>query len=325
MIKTLIWPLVSILIVIGFIPQQSLASTELPEIGNNSSRLVSIKQERILGKAWLRALLRQANTYDEPIVNAYLSDLVYSLAPSSSVIDKDFSFVILDSKVLNAFAVPGSVIGVNAGLFIHAVTEQEFASVIGHELAHVSQRHYARRLEEQQKSTPLQFVGLLASVLIAATAGSDAGFAALASSQALSIEKQLKYSRQNEEEADRIGIATVYDAGYDPRAMPVMFERMFRQARIQGNQPPEYLSTHPLSEKRIADTRNRAVQYPRRIYADNIEYHISQSLIINHYADSNGAAQKYFKSVIENGNSVQIYGAQFGLAVAMLSSNPKES
>ena len=298
-------------------------TNELPTLGNESSSLISMEQEKKLGRYWLNSLRAQVKVFENPIVEEYLAQLVYSLAPNSEVQDKDFRFVIVDSQALNAFAVPGSIIGINTGLFLHAITEQEFASVLAHELAHISQRHYARRLEKQQISTPLTLAGILASVIVAATVGSDAGLATLASTQALNAENQLSFSRQNEEEADRLGILTLYKSRYDPRAMPIMFERMYRQSRVQGNSIPEYLSTHPLSENRISDTRNRATQYPRRNYVDNIEYHISKGIIINTYAESESSASKYFQSLIDNGNTVQVDGAEFGLAYAHLLSNPK--
>jgi len=301
------------------------AENELPTIGNSSSSLVSIEQERKLGQAWLRSLRGQVKLFDNPIVEDYLAHLVYSLAPNSNVLDRDFSLVIVDSQSLNAFAVPGSIVGINAGLFFYAISEQEFASVIAHELAHLGQRHYARQLERQQLSAPLKLAGILASVVIAATTGSDAGLAALASTQALSAEQQLSFSRQNEQEADRLGIATLYRSNYDPRAMPIMFERMFRQTRIQGEAIPEYLSTHPLSESRVSDTRNRATQYERQHYADNIEYHISKNIVATYYAESDRAAIDYFNSIIEKGNSTQIHAAKFGLAYASLKHAPKKA
>jgi len=304
---------------------RTLSPHKLPSIGNTSSTLVSIEQERKLGEAWLRSLRGQVNTFNNAITEEYLSQLIYSLAPYSSVIDRNFSLVMIDSPALNAFAVPGSIIGVNAGLFVHAFSEQEFASVLAHELAHLGQRHYARQLEQQQISTPLTLAGILASVVIAATTGSDAGLAALAATQAASAEQQLSFSRQNEQEADRLGITTLYSAGYNPRAMPVMFERMFKKSRLQGNAIPEYLSTHPLSESRISDTRNRATQYKHRNYADNIEYHISKNMIISDYAESKKSATTYFNSIITKGNTSQIDAAKFGLAYASLKHKPKKA
>lgn len=304
---------------------QANTANNLPTLGNASSNIITLEKERQLGSAWLAALRGQVKTYEQPVIEEYLEQLVYSLAPNSAVVDREFRFVVLDSSQLNAFAVPGSVVGINAGLFLHAGNEQEFASVLAHELAHLSQRHYARRLEKQELSTPLTLAGVLASVVIAATTGAEAGIATLASTQALSVEKSLSYSRQNEEEADRIGIETLYKSGYNPRSMPVMFERMLKNARLQGNTPPEYLSTHPLSENRVADTRNRAEQFTPKAYADSLLFHISKAIVTSDYAESKAAAANYYRNTIKNGKHKNLDAAKFGLAYALLQESPKES
>ena len=308
-----------------FAATNTLANNELPTLGNASSNIISIEKERQLGSAWLAALRGQVKTYEQPVIEQYLEQLVYSLAPYSAVADREFRFVVLNSPELNAFAVPGSVVGINAGLFLHASSEQEFASVIAHELAHLSQRHYARRLEKQQLSTPLTLAGVLASVVIAATTGAEAGIATLASTQALSVEKSLSYSRQNEEEADRIGIETMYKSNYNPRAMPRMFERMLKNARLQGNSPPEYLSTHPLSENRVSDTRNRAEQFPMKLYQDSVLFHICKAIVTVDYAQSKEEAATLYKSIISRGQHNNVDAARFGLAYAVLESDPSSS
>ncbi len=319
-------------ILILLIPRLLIASdTEealhdtLPSIGNSSSSLVSIEQEKILGKAWLRALRQQTKTYNNPIVENYLSNLIYSLAPNSQVIDRDFRFIIIDSTSLNAFAVPGSIIGINSGLFFHSGSEQEFVSVLAHELAHLSQRHFARQLEQQKLSTPLTLAGILASVVLAATTGSDAGLAALASTQALSVDQQLRFSRKNEQEADRLGIEILYQSNYDPRAMPMMFERMYRNTRVDKDSIPEYLSTHPLSETRIGDSRNRANQYPEKKYQDSFDFHLCRNIVMTDYSESPQKAKSYFESIITKGSTSQIDAAKFGLAYSQLVTEPESS
>lgn len=297
----------------------------IPTIGNTASSLVSVEQEKRLGKAWLRALRQRTQVYDNAIVENYFSNLVYSLAPNSQVIDRDFRFVIVDSPSLNAFAVPGSIIGINAGLFFNTGSEQEFASVIAHELAHLSQRHYARQLEQQQLSKPLTLAGMLASVVLIATTGTDAGLAALATTQALSVDQQLRFSRKNEQEADRVGIEILHQSNFDPRAMPSMFERMFRKNRVHGEAIPEYLSTHPLSETRIADSRNRASQYPARRYVDSIDYYLCRNIVVANYSESPQKAKLYFESILKKGNSLQLDAAKFGLAYSVTDSDPEKA
>jgi predicted Zn-dependent protease len=319
--------LIHIIVLISalLIPKIGTSNSELPTLGNASSRLISIEQERKLGTAWLNSLRGQVATYEQPVVEDYLSQLVYSLAPNSAVEDRDFRFVILNSSELNAFAVPGSVVGINAGLFLHAGTEDEFASVLAHELAHLSQRHYARRLEQQKLSTPLTLAGVLASVILAATAGSDAGMATLASTQALSVEKSLAYSRQNEEEADRIGIETLYASSYNPQAMPMMFERMLKNSRLRGSSLPEYLSTHPLSENRVSDTKNRADQLPSKPFKDSFEYHICKAIVMSDFSESRERAASFFEDQIRTNKARNPAAFEFGQAYSIMEVNPEKA
>jgi predicted Zn-dependent protease len=318
-------PFICLSLALLITPLNGLAEKELPTIGNSSSSLVSVEQERQLGQAWLRLMHGSVKTFSQPIIEEYVRHLVYSMAPNSSVQDRDFSIIVINSPMLNAFAVPGSIVGVNTGLFIHAVSEHEFASVIAHELSHLGQRHYARQLELQKKDAPLNLAGFLASIAIMATAGSDAGMAALATTQAMSVSRQLSFSRQNEQEADRLGIEVLYRSGYDPRAMPILFERMYRQNRLQGEKVPEYLSTHPLSDARISDTRSRALHYPSTVYQESLEYHICKHIVYTHLAEQKSRAVTQFESILKLGNSIQIDAAKFGLAYAWLDSEPEQS
>src|SRR5690606_19376894 len=146
-------------------------------------------------------------------------------------------FVTLDSPQLNAFAAPGGIIGVNGGLFPHAHSEAEFASAMAHDLAHLSQHHLARGLQHQQQNRIPLMTAMLASILLAARRGGDAGFAALASTQAAAIQEQRRFSRQNEQGADRIGLLKRKGAGYDPNAMPDMFERLARLSLFSRTPP----------------------------------------------------------------------------------------
>lgn len=298
---------------------------DLPTIGNVSSALVSTHEERKLGKAWLRALRKRTRSYHNPLLTEYLYNLIYKLAPASHVADKDFTLTIVDSPTLNAFAVPGSIIGINAGLLFHTQNEHELASVIAHELAHLSQRHYARQVEQQQKSTPLQLVGMLASAILIATSNTDAGIAAMASTQALAIDSQLRFSRKNEQEADRIGIQTLFHSNFDPNAMSKMFERMYKESKASGSNLPEYLSTHPLSETRISDTKSRAEQLAKKFYKDNVNFHFCRVMIISDYAESKQRAADSFSKHTNSINQTLKLSSLFGQAYSLLDIDPKSS
>lgn len=317
--------LLMLTLALPFWPSAANANSSLPSLGDSSSGLIGYHQERQLGQAWLRSLRKKAPIINDPLLEDYYESLVYRLAPNADLSHRDFLLVIIDSPTINAFAVPGGIIGIHSGLLINALNEQQFAAVIAHELAHLSQRHYARSLEKSQNDTPLRLAGLLASIVIAATAGGEAGMAALATTQAASIQSQLNYSRQNEQEADRIGIQTLYYSNFDPQAMPEMFEQMQRESRLYGNRPPEYLSTHPITESRIADSKNRADQYPNKTITENFEYALMRSRAIALSFDNSQQAVNHFRGQIHQGNTPNEIATRYGLVVALLNNREGES
>jgi len=187
--------------------------------------------------------------------------------------------------------------------------------VLAHELAHLSQRHFARRVAEQRKNTVTTMAGMLASLVLAATVGGDASIAAMTATQAVAMENSLRYSRQNEQEADRLGIETIYAAGMDPAAVGGMFEEMLRATRYTGNKPPEFLLTHPLTEKRVADANSRVAQYPKKHYPDNLEYHLMRARAMLAIARSPAAALDRFQSEVE-GDTQSREAARYGTVIA---------
>ncbi|HBN61999.1 MAG TPA: peptidase M48, partial [Halomonas sp.] len=198
--------------------------------------------------------------WQDPIVSDYLESLVARLAPYSQLGSLQTTTVMVDNRSLNAFAVPGGVVGINSGLFAFAEDEGAFVSVIAHELGHLSQRHYARGSARAEQTQLPAMAAMLAGMLIAASGGGDAGIATAMGSQAALIQDQLTYSRRFEQEADRIGLQAMAEAGYDPEAMVRMFDTMQRLSRLQGGTPPEFLLTHPVSDSRLSDAQARVSQ-----------------------------------------------------------------
>ncbi|MBA6421417.1 M48 family metalloprotease [Pseudomonas sp. 5Ae-yellow] len=302
-------------LVLPALPAQSDDGYNLPTLGDTSSSMMSREQEYQLGRTWLTMLRGAVPTLEDPQLKSFVESRVYALAETSQLADRRLAFVMIDSPQLNAFAAPGGVVGVNAGLFLHAQTEAEFASVMAHELAHLSQRHFARGLEQQQKMQVPFMTAMLASIILAAAGGGDAGFAALASTQAAAIQEQRRFSRQNEQEADRIGLTNLVAAGYDPLAMPNMFERLAQLSRFDST-PPEFLLTHPVSQSRMADTRNRAAQLPVGGEDDTVEYQMMRARVQIHYESSPGLSAKRFGILLDehDGNHD---AARYGLALAL--------
>lgn len=296
---------------------QPAMANDLPSLGDSSSGIVSPEQEYQLGRAWLSLLRGQVPQLSDPLLKDYLERSVYRLAETSQLQDRRLEFVLLRSPQLNAFAAPGGIIGVNGGLFIHAQTEAEYASVMAHELAHLSQRHFARGLEAQKRMQLPLMAAMLAGVVAAAAGAGDAGIAAIVSTQAAAIQAQRRFSRQNEQEADRIGIVNLERAGYDPRAMPDMFGRLMRQYRYD-QKPPEFLLTHPVSESRIADTRNRAEQYPQGGVQDSLRYQLMRARVDLQFESTPGLSAKRFRAMLEEDESLD--SARYGLALAQIRS-----
>ena len=226
-----------------------------------------------------------APTVDDPILKYYVRLNVFRLAEKSDLTEAALNTVLIDSPQINAFAVPGGIVGINLGLFLHARDESEYSSVVAHELAHLSQRHYARGIEQQRAMTPLMLAGLLASVIIAAAGGGEAGMAAAASTQALIADQGLRFSRSREQEADRIGLNTLVNAGLDPDGMGRMFERMQRAYRFV-DRPPEFLLTHPLTESRISDAKDQAERFEDKTVAPALDYQLMRVRAQTRYAQS---------------------------------------
>src|SRR5690554_320465 len=290
-------------------------TSSLPSIGG-SGGLISGQLESDIGQQVMTSIRRSAPQIQDPLVYDYLSSTIYRLVPSAPLDDRNLSLVLIDSPALNAFAVPGGIVGVNGGLFLNAATEQQFASVLAHELAHLSQRHFARRMQQQETSAPLTLAGMIAGIVLSAVTQSDIGIAAIAGTQAISMQNMLAYSRSHEQEADRVGLDILASAGMDPRGMPEMFEIMMRQNRLQGNRLPEYLSTHPLTQSRVADTRNRAEQYPDERVRDGQEYHLVRSRLQVHYAQSPDIAAETLEAYLGRNDAQRNDAIRYGLAVA---------
>ena len=290
---------------------------KLPKLGESSTSMFSAEFEHQLGRAWLRFFRAQVPTVDDPLLFDYLENLIYKLVTHSKLEDRRIELVIVDNPTINAFAVPGGVIGIHNGLLVWAQTEDELATVLAHEVAHLSQRHFSRGVEFQKKQQPVTIAAMLASLVLMATAGSDVGMAALSATQAAAQDASLRYSRGNEQEADRVVMQTLVDAGMDPHAAPAMFERMLQASRYSsGNRMPEFLRTHPLSENRIADTRNRARQYPKQPPSTSLDYQLMRARVVNQLAKTPEEAIHKFRGELE-GDPRSREAANYGLVLAL--------
>lgn len=308
--------LASLLLLAPPVTAQDNDELQLPVLGDASSSAFSLQKEYQLGRAWLMIFRSQVEVVHDPLLEDYVRDLTYRLATFSELKDRRLQTIVVNNRTLNAFAVPGGVIGVHNGLFMEASTEAQFASVLTHELAHLSQRHFARSVEAQKRNSIPAMAGLLAGILLAATAGGDAGMAAITATQAATLQNQLRYSRLHEQEADRAGMQTLARADMDPSAAAAMFEQMQAAARYAGTRPPEFLLTHPVTESRISDARNRARQYPRKMYTDSTLYQLMRARVEVSFFQNSKEAVKHFQARTKQ-NSRYPDADQYGLVLAL--------
>ncbi len=313
-------PVVFLALLLSYSSHTPSTELKLPNLGESSTSLFSSEFEHQLGQAWLRMFRSRVPTVNDPLLFDYLENLIYKLVTHSQLEDRRIELVIVDNPTINAFAVPGGVIGVHNGLLLWAETEDELATVLAHEIAHLSQRHFSRGVEFQKNQQPLTLAAMLASFVLMATVGGDAGLAALSATQAAAQDSALRYSRGNEQEADRVGMQTMVEAGLDPHAAPAMFERMMQASRYsRGNQVPEFLRSHPLSESRIADTRNRARKYPKETRDPSLSYQLMRSRVEVHLADTPELAVQQFRGELEGtprSREAAIYGMVLALTAA---------
>jgi len=288
-------------------------SQQLPSLGDATSGLISLQEERALGQSWLRNLRSQAPTLDDPVLLEWFHDLIYQLVPDSDLQISDLHLVTVDSPQLNAFAVPGGIVGINYGLLLYADNEDQIASVLAHELAHLSQRHFARQVEAARKRDPVTLATLLASLILIATSNGEAGIAGIMTSQAAAVQDQLAYTREFEREADRLGMSTLVSSGFSPEAMPAMFQNMLDAARYRG-EAPEFLQTHPLTATRVADAAGRASSFRNVSPSASFRFRILKLSAETRYQLGDGAMTE-LQDRLENAKGAEADALNYMIAV----------
>lgn len=295
---------------------------QIPDLGDAGGGMLSPADEYELGQKVLRIYRSNLPISSDPYYEVYLEGLLQKLVTYSAVKDRRLELLVIQDKNLNAFAAPGGIVGVNTGTFLIAQTESQLASILAHELAHLSQRHFIRTQQKQAKANMAGLVGLVGGIILGATVGPDAGMAAISATQAGVLDARLRFSRDMEQEADRIGMETLVTAGYPASAMPEMFEVMQSNARFR-TKPPEFLLTHPLTENRIADSRSRAERYPKRPPSADVEFQIAKARAILEIEESPQFAVKRFSEELK-GTTLSSLTARYGLLMALIHSNQPE-
>lgn len=267
----------------------AFAQSRLPALGDPTGEDFSIATERKFGDAIMREIRADPDYLDDPVLLEYLQSLWNPLVAEARVrgnITPDYDgrlawepFLVRDREV-NAFALPGGYVGINLGLISMTGTRDELASVLAHEMSHITQRHIARSIASSSKASLLSLAGMIAGLIVASRAGSsgyDAANAAIVGSQALAIQGQLNFSRDMEREADRVGFAVMSGAGFAPGGMAAMFEKMDHSSRLNDAGGYPYLRSHPLTSERIGEARARLGSAPPVAPVSVLEHTVAQA------------------------------------------------
>lgn len=314
---------ISIAVFAAILPWGALAAPgvgsniRLPEIGEAGASTITPEEEYKLGEEIVRKIRAAGMIIEDPLVDEYINNLGFRIASNSGHGNQRFSFFAVNSTEINAFALPGGFIGINGGLLIATDSESELAGVMAHEVAHVTQKHIARRFEASTGMNLATLASILGALAIGMSgADADVTNAAIAVAQAGAIQRQINFTRTNEYEADRVGISILAAANFNPNGMISFFEKLQRKYRYISSYAPEYLSTHPLSLSRISEARQRVREYSDQDYSESRLYPIIKARLKVLMSDEPHKLPIQFEQEQDTHTSIQNQARRYGLAMS---------
>jgi predicted Zn-dependent protease len=296
------------------------AGSDLPDLGSPAAQALSKSDEYRLGAMIAHELRDQNALLEDPEISEYINGIGQRLASQSAMGGEYFHYFVIKDTTINAFAVSGGFVFINGGLVLATSTESELAGVMAHETAHITQHHIARMLADQSKQSLTTAAALIGAILLGAMGGGgQATEGAIAAAQGLAVQHQINFTRDNEWEADRVGIGYLAGAGFDPYGMGQMFETMARHEGLAATYIPAMLIDHPVDSDRVAEQRARAAQFPARKSKDSQSYALIRERVrlLTAVGDVDLAAQ-YAQKIAHGGDNL---GNRYGEALALMNSN----
>lgn len=271
---------------------------------------LSVEDERKLGKKFMGLIKKEMEFIEDPQITSYVSGIGERIVAQTGHQPFECKFYVIDSSELNAFAAPAGQVFINSGLIVILDNEGELASIITHEMGHVTARHIAKRIEKSKVLSWVTLAGAIAGMLLGK--GSDAGAALATSSMAAGASLTLKYTRDDEREADRLGLKFMTKAGYDGSDMIGAFKKL-RKYGLVGPEIPPYLSTHPRLDERIIDLEQQMLFTPHsKKVAENNDFRQVKILLLAKYSDPQRTLSR-FKSELKS--NPQDFFAHYGLGL----------
>jgi predicted Zn-dependent protease len=291
----------------------------LPDLGDISQAALTPQQERQIGQQSMMQIRASKQFLDDSEVNDYLNKIGDKLVENSAEPSLDFEFFAVNDYSVNAFALPGGFIGVNAGLILITQSESELASVLAHEISHVTQHHLARMIEAQRGNGLISMAAIAVAILAART-NPQAAEATIASVQAGNIQRRLNFTRAYEEEADRIGLQLLEKSGFNTHAMPAFLRRLQKSSRLLDGNAPNYMRTHPITSDRIAEIENRIRNQPYLLIPDSLDFQLVRTKLIGAQKSASDAIA-YFSAALGPQNFGNPIAQRYGLVSALLRDN----
>jgi predicted Zn-dependent protease len=298
------------------------AGSELPDLGSPAAAVLSQSDEYRLGAMVAKELRDQNALIEDPEISEYINGIGQRLASQSAMGGENFHYFVVKDTTINAFAVSGGYVFINAGLILATSTESELAGVMAHETAHITQHHIARMLADQSKQGLATAAMMIGAILLGAIGGGQAAEGAIAATQGMAAQHQINFTRDNEWEADRVGISYLAGAGFDPNGMGSMFETMMRHEGLAVTYIPAMLIDHPMDSDRIAEQRARAAQFPPVKAHDSKSYQLIRERVrvVTATGDTD-LAEQYAQKIAHGGDDL---GNRYGEALALMNENRAE-
>ena len=295
------------------------SGSDLPDLGSPAATVLSQSDEYRLGAMVAKELRDQNGLLEDPEVSEYVNGIGQRLASQSAMGGQNFHYFVVKDTSINAFAVTGGYVFINAGLILATSTESELAGVMAHETAHITQHHIARMLADQSKQSLATVAMMIGAILLGAVGGGQAAEGAIAATQGMAVQHQINFTRDNEWEADRVGIGYLAGAGFDPYGMGSMFETMSRHQGLAATYIPAMLIDHPMDSDRVAEQRARAAQFPPVRFHDSQSYELIRERVrvLTATGDTDLAAQ-YAARIAHGGDNI---GNRYGEALALVNSD----
>ena len=305
-------------LIILFVSKAGFAN-DLPELGSHFDNLLTQNDEKKITFQILSQVYQSNNVINDSEINNYIERLGSKLSMEGTDDKLSLKFFIIDDPSINAFAMLGGIIGIHTGLIFAANTESELSSVLSHEIAHITQKHLLRLFDSQARNSFKSYLALAIAIL-AARSNPQVASGAIVAANAAQVQSALDFTRENEKEADRVGIEILNKSGFDPKGFIDFFRTLQRFNTFSSGAAPSFLRTHPITSDRISDIQDRLKEFRYVQKESNLEFYLIKAKLQAFLGDKE-LIVSIFEREINDKTSLNLEASLFGLSYAYLRKN----